>query len=200
MSASPEETHSATRLLLDLARGGDGASRGGLFERLRPRVLLWVSARLSAKLRSRVEPDDVAQEILLAVHRDFESWRGQDLRSFYAWLFRIAENRIRDLADHHNALKRQPIQAVAVSQTTPGTAVARAEELGRMLRALETLGDDHRTVIRLRHVEERDVDEVAEIMERSANAVRILHCRALKALREKLPAGPEMRTIEFRPE
>ena len=54
-------------------------------------------------------------------------------------------------------------------------------------RALETLSEDHQSVIRLRYLEERDVAEVAAIMERSENAVRILYCRALKALKKALP-------------
>src|SRR5262249_56646833 len=48
------------------ALAGSAESRGELLERLRPRLVLWASARLSSALRSKVEPEDVAQGILLA--------------------------------------------------------------------------------------------------------------------------------------
>jgi len=55
--------------------------------------------------------------------------------------------------------------------------------------ALESLADDHREVVRLRRFEHRTVPEIAELMGRSENAVRILYCRALKALRAALKNG-----------
>jgi DNA-directed RNA polymerase specialized sigma24 family protein len=36
-------------------------------------------------------------------------------------------------------------------------------------------------------LEGRDVAEVAQSMGRTANAVRVLYCRALRALREEVP-------------
>jgi len=48
-------------------------------------------------VRAHYGPGDVTQEILLALHRDLEGVRGEDGRSFRAWVFRVAENRIRDL-------------------------------------------------------------------------------------------------------
>jgi DNA-directed RNA polymerase specialized sigma24 family protein len=41
-------------------------------------------------------------------------------------------------------------------------------------------------VLQLLRLEERELPEVAAIMERSENAVRILYCRALKALRARM--------------
>ena len=35
-----------------------------LLERLRPRLVLWASARMSPGLRAKLEPEDAAQEIL----------------------------------------------------------------------------------------------------------------------------------------
>ena len=40
--------------------------------------------------------------------------------------------------------------------------------------------------LELRRLEEREISEVATAMDRSENAVRILYCRALKALKQFL--------------
>jgi RNA polymerase sigma-70 factor (ECF subfamily) len=170
------------------ALNGSAGSRGELLERLRPRLVLWVAARLSSALRAKVEPEDVAQDILLAVHRDFASFHGDDPRAFYRWFFTVAENRIRDLADHYGALKRQLPPPLTFSQTSPSTAAARTEDVARVMRAIETLPDSHREVITLLRIEERSVAEAAEILGKSENAVRILYCRALKDLRAALGA------------
>jgi RNA polymerase sigma-70 factor (ECF subfamily) len=177
-----------TFFLLHQAREGDGSARAELLERLRPRIVLWIASRLSKPLRERVDPEDVAQEVLLAVHRDLGSLDSDEGPAFYNWLFRIAENRIRDVAAYHGAKKRQPVAKVVPTQTTPGTRAARAEQLALVRECIENLPDDYRTVVKLRRLEELPVKEVALRMDRSENAVRVLYCRALKALRDEMLA------------
>lgn len=179
---SLDQTHE----LLSGALEGHQGVQGELLERVRPRVVLWVASRMSPALRAKVEPDDVAQEILLAVHKSWDGFRGSTERSFFAWLFRIAENRIRDQVDHFGARKRQAVPLLSFSQTSPSTRAARAELVVRIQEALQHLPDDYRKVIQLVRLEERPVPEVAELMDRSANAVRVLYCRALKAMRAKM--------------
>jgi len=171
-----------TRQLLDEALHGGEDARGALLERLRPRVVLWAATRLSPALRAKIEPDDVAQEILLAVHKGLDGFQPQESRSFYAWLFRVGENRIRDLVDHFGAQKRQPLEPRSFSQTSPSGAARRLEQVERLRRALDLLPPDYQEVIRLRRFQELECAEVARIMDRSENAVRVLYCRALKAL------------------
>lgn len=180
------------RLIAKALDGGEG-ERGALMEHLRPRLVLWAASRLSPALRAKIEPEDVAQETLMAVHRALDRFRGNDERAFLAWLFQIAENRIRDLVDHFGAQKRQPAFRPSMTQTSPSTAAVRSEEVERVQRALSGLSDPHREVLRLRRFEHRETREVAELMGRSENAVRVLYCRALKALRTAMvgtAAGP----------
>jgi RNA polymerase sigma factor (sigma-70 family) len=59
----------------------------------------------------------------------------------------------------------------------------------RVRAALQRLAEPHRQVIQLRRFEEREVPEIAAIMDRSENAVRVLYCRALQALKAEL-GGP----------
>ena len=178
----------ATQGFLHSALEGADAARGELLEHLRPRLVLWVAGRLSSALRAQVEPEDVAQDILIAVLKSFDGFKGQDDRGFFKWFFTVAENRIRDLADYHGAQKRQLPRPVSMSQTSPSAAVVRTEQVSRMMAAIERLPEDHRQVIRLRKLEERSVSEVALILGRSENAVGVLLCRALKELAEFLRA------------
>ena len=104
---------------LRAALQGDGEARGELLERLRPRLVLWASTRMSPALRAGLDPEDAAQEVLLSVHKSLDQFRGDTAQAFRAWLFTVAENRLRDLADHAGALKRQPPSRMSFSQTSP---------------------------------------------------------------------------------
>ena len=175
-----------TKQILAGALDGDAEARGALLERMRPRLLLWVTTRLGDALRQKVEPDDVVQEILVAVHKGLDSFKGDSDRAFMGWMFKVAENRIRDLADHFSAQKRQLPPPLAFSQTSPSAIAVRNEMAEIIRKSLTKLSDDHRRVIQLRRFEERSVAEIAEAMERSENAVRVLYFRAVAALREEM--------------
>jgi RNA polymerase sigma-70 factor (ECF subfamily) len=189
----PDQTQRILRRALD----GDEAALEGLLGRIRPRLVLWIAARLSPDLRTRVDPEDLAQEVLLAVHRGLGGFEDRGSRTFFGWLFRLAENRIRDAADYFDAAKRQPAERARRTQTSPSGALVRAERLARVRDAVATLPEDYRRVIQLRRLEEREVAEVARILDRSENAVRILYCRALAALESELKrSGPASAWID----
>jgi RNA polymerase sigma-70 factor (ECF subfamily) len=177
------ETHHQLRRAIE----GDDQAREALLERLRPRLVLWASARMSPALRAKLEPEDAAQEILLAVHKSLHQFTGDEYAKFRAWLFTVAENRIRDLAAHANALKRRTPEPSRRTQTTPSVGAMRTEMAGRLHEALMRLPEDYRRVIQLRRFEELDSAAVAELMDRSPNAVRVLYFRAIRALREEMP-------------
>jgi RNA polymerase sigma-70 factor (ECF subfamily) len=64
------------------------------------------------------------------------------------------------------------------------SASAQRRELGVVLAdALAALSDDHREVLVLRSLQERDWDDVARRMGRTTGAVRMLWARALRQLR-----------------
>lgn len=174
------------RLIARALETGDEAARGDMLEYLRPRLVLWATSRLSPALRAKLEPDDVAQEALMAVHRSLDGFEGTNHKAFLAWVFKIGENRIRDLADHFGAQKRQKIKPLSFSQTSPSTVVARSEEARKVAGALERLPPDYAEMIRLLRLEELSYAEIAELKGISANAARIRYCRALKALKSAL--------------
>lgn len=197
-------SESETARLLRAALARDPVARGDLLERLRPRVVLWAATRLSADLRAKVDAEDVAQMVLLSVHRDFEGFEGGDHARLLAWVFSIAENRVRDVARHFGAMKRSsgdgdPVaedlaharaEPRAFSSTSPSSAAARTEALDRMHRALGTLPEAQRTILRLRDLEMRGYDEIVAAMGLpSTGAARTLRCRALISLRDAMDGG-----------
>jgi RNA polymerase sigma-70 factor, ECF subfamily len=73
-----------------------------------------------------------------------------------------------------------------VDAETPSRCAVRHEREILLADALAGLPADYRDVIVLRHIEGLPFEEVAQRMDRTAGAVRMLWLRALKKLREVL--------------
>lgn len=188
------ETHDALRGALGGPSPARDRARDQLLARLRPMLVLWSGTRMSPRLKARMEPEDVAQEIMARVLTGldgFEAAPGDGgARSFHAWLFTVGENCIRDLVSREDAIKRRPPAPLSISQTSPSQAAYRREQVERMLQALDALEPEDRDVIRLIKLQGLTAAEAAPLLDKTPNAVRIQLCRALKALHARL-AGPD---------
>ncbi len=171
-----------TQALVERARGGDREAYEDLFARAAEGALLFARLRLGPRLRERLDSLDVLQEAYLEAHRAFERFEPRGEGSFARWLCRIIENRIRGLADHHGAKRRNApgsvspvsrvIERLRGAVTDPGAAAARSEERSRLAAALEDLSEDAREIVLLRVFAGRTLDEIATATARSRNGVR----------------------------
>jgi RNA polymerase sigma-70 factor (ECF subfamily) len=176
---APDDT---IRTLWQRARSGDADARDRLFAAHADRASLFIRARLGPGLREHVDSQDVLQEAYLAAHRDFERFEYREEGAFGRWLFRIIENRLRDLGDRHGAAKRRPAELPPREPPTgPATAAERNDRQAQLLRALDALPEDQRAVLIHRYFEGLDAEETGRLLGRSAGAVRKLTARALVA-------------------
>jgi RNA polymerase sigma-70 factor (ECF subfamily) len=181
-----------TRLLLDRARAGERDAYERLFALAADRLLLFIRLRLGAGLREKVDSLDVLQETFLEAHRALPGFEAGEDGAFARWLCRIAENRLRGLADHHGAKKRtlptdeRPVSDVLAAHAGPSTLASRKETRDRLERALGELAPDEQQALLLRYFEDRGLEEIAERLGRSPTAVRRLLGRGLAALGGRL--------------
>lgn len=189
--------------LVERARGGDESALSELLGANAQRLLESIRAELGDRLRQRLESQDVMQQVYLDALKNIQQFdeRGQD--SFFAWLRRIAVNRICDVdRKEFRTIKRGAeiraadlageasmvnlLDQLGASMTSPSARAARADRIVMLQSALEQLSEDHREVIRLRYLNQLNVAETAAKMDRSPRAVRSLCVRALIRLRELL--------------
>jgi RNA polymerase sigma-70 factor (ECF subfamily) len=179
--------------LLERARNGSDEALGALVERCGPKLLALVRLRLGPSLRREVESRDVLQSALLKAVGGFDRFAGTDGGSLMAWLARIAENEVRDLAEHHGRQRRDAARRVSLEESPEAarlasrvrsqtSLVACGERLSAMTAALESLAADHREVIVLHALQELSFPEVGQRLGRSADACRMLFARAMTAL------------------
>jgi RNA polymerase sigma-70 factor (ECF subfamily) len=197
------ESQAAVVDLIQQARAGDGSALQALLLRYREYVRLLVRCRAKGRLQARVDSSDFVQETLLRAARNIEQFQGTSEEEWCAWLARIAENEVVQQMRHHlGAAKRaasreQPVAEsdglsrlerwFTKAQSSPSMAAMRKERSLHLADALARLPEDYREVLILRHLEGLDFPDVAQRMNRSAGAVRVLWTRALKKLREALP-------------
>jgi len=189
--------------LIEKAKQRDEAAMAQLFEAHTDRLLEAVRAELGERLRQRLESQDVMQQVYLDALQAIDGFVDRGYDSFLAWLRRIAVNRICDV--DRKAFQTQKrgaevrasdlggdasmvrlLETLAADTTSPSMAVDLRDRVRLLQRALGSLGEDQREVIRLRYLNQLNVSETAAKMDRSERAVRSLCVRALIRLRELL--------------
>lgn len=187
-----------TALLLEAKKGSDEALNR-LFERCAGRLLALIRLRMDRELRGRLESRDILNAALLKAFRRIDQFERSEGSALMGWLARIAENEIRDQRNYHRRQRRDAARVVELEPGLDGLAarvrsqtgrIALEQELGRLERALETLDEPHREVILLRKLEELSFAEIAERLDRSPDACRMLLARAMTALTLKMEEGP----------
>jgi RNA polymerase sigma-70 factor (ECF subfamily) len=136
---------------------------------------------------------DVSQEVFVKVYRYLEKFNHQS--SFYTWLYRITHNtcidyirkntRVRKV-EYDDRIGRDADEIEGGEHVLPSTlglnpdkVYGRKELREKMLEALETLSEKHRTILILREVEGLSYEEMAEVLNISKGTVmsRLYHAR-----------------------
>lgn len=202
-SAEEQEKHDQLTPLIERARQRDETALSELFKAHTQRLLESIRADLGDRLRQRLESQDVMQQVYLDALNNIDRFEGRGRDSFFAWLRRIALNRIcdvdrkafktvkrggemraADLGSHTSAVRL--LDQLAGTITSPSMKADFADRVMALQGALDELSDDHRQVISLRYINQLNVAETAAKMDRSERAVRSLCARALIRLRELL--------------
>ena len=170
------------------ARSGDPRAVEELFNELQPRLLRF--------LRSQENrfADDLAAEVWLGVAAGIARFDGE-WADFRAWVFAIARRR---LADHRRTAVRRRTDIVDVGSFEHHHAADAPEDeaLDKMsgqqaaLLITSVLSGDQAEVLLLRVLADLDVEQVASIMQRSPNWVRVTQHRAVRTLAKRL--GPKI--------
>jgi RNA polymerase sigma-70 factor, ECF subfamily len=150
--------------LLDAARHGSPDAHHELLKSLRPMVFRWFQRRVSRRMRSKVDADDLTQDALVRAWIGFADFRGLLIQQYRAWLKVISKHGLQDTrkfagaerraAERETALDEQGVASGAVGQSGPAPAadarLCAAETSERLARALAQLRAGDRDAF-LRH-------------------------------------------------
>ncbi|HVE68128.1 MAG TPA: sigma-70 family RNA polymerase sigma factor [Solirubrobacteraceae bacterium] len=171
---------------------GDKDLIGPLYLRYFDRVY----AYLRITLQDSHEAEDAAQAVFIRVLEALPNYERRDV-PFRAWLFRIVRN------DAINRLRQR--QRLTVE--SPDEVVEQGERVGAAAPpgddAVDWIGDTHllamverlplsqRQVVVLRYMMDFNTVEIGELLDRSPEAIRQLHHRAMRYLRQRVTRPEE---------
>ncbi len=126
------------------------------------------------------DPENTLGEVFVSVVQAADGFSGDD-DALRRWVFSIAHNR---MVDVHRRRKRRPLIAVPDPPDQPVVDPDRSDP--DLLRALDDLPEDQRTVVVLRFAADLPLADVAAVLDRSTEAVKKLQQRGLANLRRAL--------------
>ena len=189
---------------LQEARGGSDEALGQLLESYQPYLVLLARVQIGQRLRGKVDPDDLVQEVFLEAHRQFAKFRGTTEPELTAWLRSILAGRLtmtvrryvgakgrdvrleRELAARIDQSSQALERGLAASISTPSQQASRREQAVLLAEALGRLPPDYREVIIQHHMEGLTFSQVGQLMDRSEDSIQKLWVRGLAALRRTM--------------
>lgn len=173
----------------------------------RRQLLAYADRNIGPSLRSRVEPEDIVQEVVVSALSSIDQFQvgGRDP---FRLLCQLTEQRIIDAHRHHvGAQKRSVAREVSMdapvaggdgfgfinmlvaSITSPSQAFSRDQKEFQLQQAIAELNDEQREILRLRFVEGLPTKDIAERTGKSDGAIRVTLTRTVAHLQEILAIG-----------
>jgi len=131
-----------------------------------------------ARLRNRADAEEVTQETFIAVFRSMSAYRGRS--SLLSWIYGIARNTINNQLRRSKAydqrLERAETEITrsgdSLDHITPEESLSLRRCANAVERSLESVTDWQAEVFELRHFEDLPIQEIADRMCRSNDAIR----------------------------
>ncbi|GAC1384093.1 MAG: hypothetical protein NVSMB48_18600 [Marmoricola sp.] len=186
-SAADEDVAARIIALVELARSGDKAAFGDLYDHYHAAVFRFLYYRVSSPTLA----EDLTAETFFRALRGMSSFRWQG-RDFGAWLMTIARNLA---ADHFKAGRTRLEQATEDTETLDSAADGPEGEVLALLTsealrdALAKLPSEQRECVVMRFLEGLSIAETADVMGRSVGAIKQLQLRGVRNLAKLIPVG-----------
>ena len=161
---------------------GDADAFGKLYDVHMPAIYRFVFVKVSNK----ADAEDITHQVFVNAWKGIGSYKIRRGLPFSSWLYRIARNAVIDFyrtSRHHLDIETVPEEAVSKS---PGFEVKFDTEvkMDGVREALSKLDDDQESVLLMRFMNDMSYKEIAEAIDKSEGAVRVIQHRALKRLRK----------------
>ena len=192
--------------LIRRASDGDQAALDQLFSQHHDRLQRMIRLRLDRRIQGRLDSADILQEAYIDVFRNLPRYVESPSTSFFIWLRNIVGLKLAEIHRRHLGTdKRDASRDVSIYRgalptvnsgslaaqllgqlTSPSQTAMKTEMRLRLQEVLDCMDDIDREVIALRHFEQLDSQEVADVLEMSKSGASSRYIRAMQRLKEEL--------------
>ncbi len=161
-------------------KNGDSEAFAFFYDQYMTRVYRFVYIRVSDKAVAQ----DITQDIFLKTWQHLVDKK--DIQNFGAFIFRVARNAV---IDFYRLSRRQELPLEYADETEdPYTdqktdSIDKSIDLQSLLDLLQKMKPEYQEVLILRYVEDLSIDDIAQIMQKDKNNIRVLIHRALNKLK-----------------
>ena len=174
-----------------------------LVDKYRDRLKRLADLRLGTEMKGRVDSSDVIQEACIDALKQYDQFQDDPQNSGYCWLrFFVCQKIVQMHRKHIRTKSRDARREISIDRcgpqadssilaihlldgtTTPSKIVSKKEMQDCLVEALDQLDTVDREVIALRNLEQLSVDETANILGLTRDAVYKRHSRAILSLKK----------------
>ncbi len=141
------------------------------------------------KLSDAAEAEDATQEVFTAVYLCIDRFEGKS--DLLVWIFGITRNILNNRLRRRRGIRMISLDEIPEGKGPVDQGLARAAEarevLGRVQTAISELPQEQRRILELRHSRRLAIKKIAEVTNRSEDAVKSSLYRARRTLAAKLP-------------
>lgn len=177
-----------------------------LFEQYRSRLRLLVQLRIDQRVNSRIDASDVIQEAFAEAVSRYPKFLAEAKLTPYVWLRFLTLQQLLIAHRRHlgtqmrSVVNERPLdlggamlvdsgsvaRCLIGSETSPSMHVSRQEEIERLTAVLQQMDPIDREILTLRHFEQLEYAEIAEILELNRSTVASRYRRALKKIGQEM--------------
>jgi len=144
------------------------------------------------KVNSKEVAEDLTAETFTKAWKAFEvSWHeGNPIRDPKSFCYRTARNLVIDYYRSKGKDRAVPLDSVQLADTSRGIEERAMinSDMNMVMKGLSGLKGDYQDVIIWRYLDELSITEIAELLDRSEDATRVLIHRAMTSLKKVLEA------------
>ena len=176
---------------LKAAQSGDEMAFATLWRENNSRLTKFVQSRT---YKSDLDFEEIVSETWLNVARDVRKFKG-DYSGFTAWVYSIARNRIVDASRKRDRTIRPQEELEEAFWIPSGQNIEKDfeadEGVKKIIEEINKLPSAQAEVLMLRVIGDLSVEDVAKIVKKNANSVRVLAHRGLTSLKEAMGGAHE---------
>jgi len=168
---------------VDQAKAGHNESLNQLYTHFFDKIFKFIYFRVNHKESA----EDLTEEVFIKAFQKIQSLKNSEY--FSAWLYQIAKNQIIDYyRKNTETVNITEVEYLLEYEENLGAHLDRSQDAESLAKHLQKLPREQRLVLQMKFFEEIDNTSIAEILNKSEGAIRVIQHRALVKLKEIINA------------